>query len=270
MDFKGQTVLITGASAGIGEALATEYARHGASVVLAARRLERLEALAARLSAEGRPVQVVPCDVTREGDLENAVAVAVRRFGKLDIVVANAGFGVAGKLEDISIEDYRRQFETNIFGVLRTVYAALPEIKKSQGTIVLLGSVAGHMALPGASSYAMSKFAVRALAESLYFEMLPHGVGVVLISPGFVESEIRKVDNFGKLQAHAPEPIPAWLRMPAARAAKHIVRASHSRKKEVVVTFHGKVAVFLYRHFPWLFDLARSRGLRSRPEPSKR
>src|SRR5205085_4300965 len=163
-----------------------------------------LEGIAQRIAANGNPIPlVIACDVTRDDDVKGAVAAAVRRWSKLDVVVANAGFGVVGTLESLSVEDYRRQFDTNVFGVLRTIYAALPEIEKAKGNVVIIGSVAGWAASPGASPYAMSKFAVRALADAIRPELRLGGVRVTLISPGFVESNIRRVDNQGRLQAEA-------------------------------------------------------------------
>ncbi|HEX5814554.1 MAG TPA: SDR family NAD(P)-dependent oxidoreductase, partial [Methylomirabilota bacterium] len=147
----------------MGAALAREFARRGADVVLAARRVDRLDALAQDLERRGRRALAVACDVTRDGDVERAVAAARAAFGRLDVVVANAGFGVVGAVERLTLDDYRRQFETNVFGVLRTVRAALPELKRTAGRLAIVGSVSGHVATPGSSPYAMSKFAVRAL-----------------------------------------------------------------------------------------------------------
>ena len=158
-------VFITGASSGIGEALAREWARRGADLALAARRVDRLERLAAELEAQhARRPLVIPCDVTRDGDLERAVARTLEAFGRLDVAVANAGFGVVGPVASLTLEDYRRQFETNVFGVLRTVYATLPALRASRGRLAIIGSVSGYLGMPGTSAYAMSKFAVRALA----------------------------------------------------------------------------------------------------------
>jgi uncharacterized protein len=267
--FAGSAVFITGASSGIGAALSLEFAREGADVVLAARRRDRLESLAAEIGAIGRRALVAPCDVTREGDLERATAAGRAAFGKLDVVVANAGFGVTGLLERLSLDDYRRQLETNVFGVLRTVYATLDDLKKSRGRLVVIGSVSGHVAVAGSSPYSMSKFAVRALAASLGYELAAHGVSVTLISPGFVESEIRQVDNRGVWHAEAPaRPIPAAMVMATPTAARKIVRAVARRRREVVITGFGKAAVLLQRHLPGLLaEIIRRFAIKGRREP---
>lgn len=258
--FHGKTVLITGASSGIGEELAWQLGQAGAQLTLTARRTDRLEALAQRIAASGAPPPLVaPCDVTRDGDLERAVAESTRRWGKLEIVIANAGFGIVGPLRDLALDDYRRQFETNVFGVLRTIYAALPEIEKAGGNVVIVGSVAGWTSAPNGSPYAMSKFAVRALADAITPELSLTNVTVTLISPGFVASDIRRVDNQGTLQAGAPDPIPAWLVMPTEKAARQILRAVARGKGEAIITGHGKILVALERFLPWLARAVKRR-----------
>ena len=238
-------------------------------MALVARRVDRLEALASEIGKTGRRAVVIACDVTRDGDLERAAGQARAALGKLDVVVANAGFGVTGKLETLSLDDYRRQLETNVFGVLRTVYATLDDLKKTRGRLVLIGSVSGHVAVPGSSAYSMSKFAVRGLAASLGHELAPYGVAVTLISPGFVESEISQVDNRGVWRPQAPRrPIPASLVMATPTAARKIVSAVARRRREVVITGFGKAAVVLQRHAPWLLAaVIRRFGIKGRREP---
>jgi short-subunit dehydrogenase len=258
--FHGKAVLITGASSGIGEELAWQIGRAGAHLTLAARRGDALEAVAERLVAAGQPRPLIArCDVTRDGDLEGAVAGSVHRWGKLDVVIANAGFGVVGALKDLSLDDYRRQFETNVFGVLRTIAAALPEIEKTRGNVVIVGSVAGWVASPNASPYAMSKFALRALADAITPELRRDGVTVTLISPGFVASNIRRVDNQGSLHAGAADPIPPWLVMPTDKAVRQILRAVARGRGEAIITAHGKILVAIERFTPWLSRAIRRR-----------
>ena len=222
----------------------------------------------AELTAGGARAFAVRCDVTVDGDAERAVAAARERFGPVDVVVANAGFGVVGPVALLTLDDYRRQFETNVFGVLRTVYAALPDVRRRRGRIAIIGSVSGHIATPGSSPYAMSKFAVRAFADALGHELARSGVSVTLVSPGFVASEIRRVDNRGVLRAETPDSVPKFLVMSTDRAARQIVRAIAHRRREVVVTAHGKFFVFVHRHAPWLTSaVIRKFGVRSRGEP---
>jgi short-subunit dehydrogenase len=250
--FRNKSVLITGASSGIGEELALQLASSGAKLTLAARRKEQLESLAEKIAALGsaRPL-VTPCDVSRDGDLELAVAETVRRHGRLDVVFANAGFGVVGTFKKLSLADYRRQFETNVFGVLRTIYAALPELEKTRGNLVLIGSVSGWVSPPGASPYCMSKFAVRALANSITPELRRAGIRLTLISPGFIASDIRRVDNRGTVHPDAADPVPAWIQMPTPQAARQILRAVARGKREQIITFHGKLFVAIERFLPW-------------------
>lgn len=271
--FQGKAVLITGASSGIGEELAWQLGQAGAQLTLAARRRELLEKLAKRIADAGKLAPlVVQCDVTQDGSLQKAVEDSVRHWGKLDVAIANAGFGVVGPLKRLSVEDYRRQFETNVFGVLRTIYAAFAEIEKSKGNIAIVGSVSGWAATPGASPYNMSKFAVRALANAITPELWLAGVKVTLISPGFVASDIRRVDNQGQFHEGAKDSIPAWLVMPTDKAVRQILRAIAKGKREAIITGHGKALVFLERFMPWVIrafsrKIAAGRGgYRSEPK----
>jgi short-subunit dehydrogenase len=260
--FRDKSVLITGASSGIGEELAWQLAQAGAKLTLCARRRDRLESLAQKIAdAQGatRPV-ILDCDVTRDGELEKAVGEAVRAWRKLDVAIANAGFGVAAPLKKLRTEDYRRQFETNVFGVLRTVYAALPELEKTRGNLAIVGSVAGWVSTPGASPYSMSKFAVRALADAITPELRASGVKVTLLSPGFVTSEIRHIDNRGIVHPQSKDPVPSWLVVSTDKAAAEILRAIAKGKRERVITGHGKVIVAVQRFAPWILRMGASRG----------
>lgn len=248
--FQGSSVFITGASSGIGEALARAFALEGARLALAARRLERLESVRQELIPAAAEVLAVPCDVTSRPSLDAAVAQTAEAFGGIDVAVANAGFGVTGFFQDLSTADFRRQFETNVFGLLDTVYAVLPHVRASKGRLALISSVSGRVGSPASSPYVASKFAVTGLAESIYYDLRADGVSVTCIEPGFVESKIRMTDNAGRFHEDWNDPVPPWLVVPRDRAARAIVSAIYKRKPEAVITGHGKLAVWSARHFP--------------------
>jgi len=263
IDLRGKRILVTGVSAGLGVETARALAAHGAQVVGAARDLSKAEAATAQVrkdaAVNGGGFELVELDLA---DLKSVRACADRLLAKdepFDVVIANAGFGVVGPLKKLSVHDYRRQFETNVFGVLRTIYAALPEIEKTRGNIVIIGSVSGWTASPGASPYSMSKFALRSLANSIAPELRLAGVKVTLISPGFVVSDIRRVDNQGKLHTGAKDPIPAWLVMSTEKAVHQILHAVARGKREAIITGHGKILVALERFMPWVLRAAGRR-----------
>jgi NAD(P)-dependent dehydrogenase (short-subunit alcohol dehydrogenase family) len=273
--FLGKSVLITGASSGIGRTLALQLGAAGAQLTLAARRGDLLATVADEVAAAGaaRPVVSI-CDVAREGEVEQAVGAAVQAYSKLDVVFANAGFGVVGFFERLTLDDYRRQFETNVFGVLRTLKASQSQLVQHRGNAVVIGSVAGYCATPGNSPYCMSKFALRALASAITPEFAQAGVRVTLISPGFVGSNIRKVDNAGHFHPDAAEPIPAWLIYDTEKACRRILRAVAAGRTESIITGHGKLLVAIARFAPWILQLAGRRmaasGRGHRPEANGR
>lgn len=247
-ELKNKVVFITGASSGIGEALACEYAKNGANVVLLARRFELISSLAEKLSEKHQKCIAVKCDVTNDGDLEKAVLEGINNFGKIDIVIANAGFGRPGKLEDLKLNDYKEQFETNVFGVIRTIYATLEELKKSKGSLCITGSVNGIVSIfEGTSAYTMSKFAVRGLIKPLSLELSHHNISVTHIMPGFVKTEFDKNYNENKKEKYE------WLKISAEEASNLIIKAIINKDLEVVLTKHGKIAVWIENYTPFIF-----------------
>jgi short-subunit dehydrogenase len=162
-------------------------------------------------------------------------------------------------MEKLSLEDYRRQFETNVFGVLSTIKATQGDLIASSGCLAIIGSVNGYVAQPGLSAYSMSKFAVHGLADALRHELRPHGVAVVHIVPGFIDTEIRKVDNKGVYHPEARDRVPPRLCMSAEKAARQIADAIFNRQNTRVITGLGKVSVFMQRHIPALLSFFVSR-----------
>jgi NAD(P)-dependent dehydrogenase (short-subunit alcohol dehydrogenase family) len=253
--FLGQTVFVTGASAGIGAALCRRFAAEGADVALLARRKDALETTASAVRALGRRAIPIACDVTRDGDLERAAEAVRNETGRIDVVVANAGIGINGPFANLELDDFRRQFETNVFGVIRTVRATLPDLENSRGRLAIVGSVAPFTIAPGTVNYAMSKAAVAALAQGLEIELAPKGIAVTHIMPGFVESEIRLIDNQGRMREGAKDPAPPFMVMPAEEAAKDMIDGIFRRDPECVITNHGKFGAFIGRHTPRLVSL---------------
>jgi short-subunit dehydrogenase len=252
--FSDTVTFITGASSGIGAALSLEVARQGGDVVLVARRQERLQKFAREIESMGRQALVVPCDVSKDNDLQAAAEKTIDKFGRINYVVANAGFGIAGRFEKLTVEDFRRQFETNVFGVLKTIYATREHLTTSRGCLVIIGSINGYVATPRLSAYSMSKFALHGLAESLWHEFRRQGVGVVLIVPGYVQTEIRQVDKWGVHHPATKDHIPEWLQISCEEAARQIALAMYRRERQRIITGHGKIAVFLQRHCPTLMS----------------
>lgn len=252
--FSGTVTFITGASSGIGAALAHEVARRGGDVVIFARRAEKLQKLAEDITSTGRRALAIPGDVSRDGDLECAVDKTKNEFGRIDYVVANAGFGVAGSFEKLTVDDFRRQFETNVFGVVKTICATKELLIASRGCLGIIGSVNGCIALPRLAAYSMSKFAVHGLADSLRYEFKPYGVDVVLIIPGFVRTEIRSVDKRGVFHPEIKDRVPAWLQISAEKAAEQIASALYRRRRVKIITAYARIAIVFHRHCPRLLS----------------
>jgi short-subunit dehydrogenase len=192
----GQVVIITGASAGIGEETARRLVRGGAKVVLSARRADRLEALARELDSSGTNVLAVAGDVTVAADREKLVTAARAKFGRIDALVNNAGYGTRGPVEMVPVDLIRKNYETNIFSLIALTQLVLPEMRERRdGCIVNIGSVAGKIARPLSSVYDSTKHALEALTDGLRGELKPFGVRVTLIRPGFILTEFVEAAN---------------------------------------------------------------------------
>ena len=210
----GQIVIITGASSGIGAATARRLVRGGARVVIAARRAERLDTLARDLDPTGSRVLVVAGDVTSDADRRKLVEAALKKFGRIDALVNNAGYGTRGPVEIVPIEAIRENFETNVFSLLALTQLVLPAMReRGSGCIVNIGSVAGRIARPLSSIYDATKHALEALTDGLRGEMKPFGVRVTLIRPGFILTEFIDAANkaSGEITANPGPYAPYYL-----------------------------------------------------------
>lgn len=197
MGVAGKTVLITGASSGIGEATALRLAASGASVVLSARRRDRLDMLVARIGAAGGRAVALESDVTRRADMEALARLAMERFGSIDVLINNAGVMPISRLDVYDVDGWDRTIDTNIKGVLYAIAAVLPRMKAQRsGHIVTIASVAGHRINGGSAVYAASKHAVRVISEALRQEVTADGIRATIVSPGATRSELfDKIDD---------------------------------------------------------------------------
>jgi short-subunit dehydrogenase len=255
---RGSRALVTGASGGIGRAIALELARHGSRVVLVARRADALERVAAEIRAAGGASETVAGDITAAGVRRSALDRAQTAFGGLDILVNNAGRGAMGRFDEASPERLRDVFELNFFAAAELIREALPLLKQGNRPIVVnIGSILGHRATPRNSEYCASKFALRGLSESLRPELSRSGVEVLLVSPGTTESEFYE----HALNAAEKPPWPQQEPVSAEHVARAIVRAIQRGKHEIVPSARGRALVWLNRLAPsWVDRLMRRYG----------
>jgi NADP-dependent 3-hydroxy acid dehydrogenase YdfG len=190
-NIKGKVVVITGASSGLGEATARLLSAAGASVVLGARRVDRIQSLADELNAKGGKALALATDVTNHDQVKKLVDSAVQKFGRIDVMINNAGIMPHSPLERLKIDDWNRTIDVNIKGVLYGIAAALPHMKQQKsGHIINVSSVAGHKVTPNGAVYCATKHAVRALSEGLRVEVKPYNIRTTIISPGAVATEL--------------------------------------------------------------------------------
>lgn len=268
LSFRDHTVLITGASSGIGRATALAFARQGARLVLAARREERLKALADELKSQGAQALAVRCDVTRREEVGKLLLRTIDAFSGLDVLINNAGLGLYGPLEKAREEQIRQVFEVNVFGLISVTRAALPLLRESKrgATVVNISSTLGHRGLPHLGVYSATKAAVTSLTESLRAELEPDRIKVIQVSPGLTDTEFGEarlvVDGWER-------EVPPLRPMPASEVGEVIVEACRTGRRDTVLTRAGKMMVYGNRLAPALVDrMARRMVGPPRSKPS--
>lgn len=260
--FSGKVVLLTGASSGIGEAMALQMARSGAKIVLAARRLEQLQAIAEQCQTLGGQAIAVACDVSKREDCERAVKQAVSQFGKLDILINNAGITMWSLFEDIQdLESMRQIMDINYYGAVYCTYFALPHLKQSGGQIVVVSSLTGKTGVPTRTLYAASKHAMAGFFDSLRIELAESGVNVLTTYPGFVATATREKGLDGKGGQVGKSPVREGEIMSAEECAKIILQATAKRKREIVFTMRGKIGMLLKPFLPKLLDRIAAKAI---------
>ncbi len=249
---KDKVTIITGASSGIGKALAAEAHKRGAMVVLAARRKEMLGEITSSWStADYISVQA---DVTREEDCRKLIEAAVEKFGRIDVMINNAGISMRALFEDTDLGVIRKLMDTNFWGTVYCSKYALPYLLKTSGSLVGVSSVAGYKGLPGRTGYSASKFAMHGLLEVIRIENMKKGLHVLIACPGFTASNIRNVALSKDGSSQGETPLDESKLMPAEAVASHICNAIERRKNSLVLTTMGKMTVLLNKFFPKFMD----------------
>ncbi|MDD4192111.1 MAG: SDR family oxidoreductase [Mangrovibacterium sp.] len=250
---KEEVVVITGASSGIGRALACEFAARGYKLAVAARRIDLLEKIREDLA----PAQILVqrTDVSREDECRQLIMAAAERFGRIDILVNNAGISMRALFEDVDLDVLRKLMDVNFWGTVYCTRYALPWLLQTKGSVVGIISIAGYIGLPGRTGYAASKFAIRGFLDTLRIENMKKGLHVLVAAPGFTASEVRKTALTASGAPQGETPRNEAKMMSAEQCARRIVHAVQKRKRQLILTFaEGKLSVFLSKFFPGLID----------------
>ena len=247
---KDKVIIITGASSGIGKALAFECARQGARLVLASR--SAIEDPALRKISEA--ILYVSTDVTQESDCQALIQKAVDKFGRIDVLICNAGISMRALFAEVDLNVIRQLMDTNFWGTVYCTKYALPYLLQSCGSVVGVSSIAGYKGLPGRSGYSASKFAMQGFLEVLRIENLKKGLHVLIACPGFTASNIRNVALSKDGTAQGETPLEESKLMPAEEVAKKIIAAIKQKKHRLILTSQGKMTVLLNKFFPEFMD----------------
>lgn len=250
--FQNKVVVVTGGTEGIGKALVDILMAMGAKVATCGRNQDKLYAL--QLAYSSKPIHVQVADVSRAEECEKFIENTLFTFGRIDILINNAGISMRGLIEDTQLDVIRKVMDVNFFGTVNCTKYALKHLINSQGIIAGISSIAGYRGLPGRSGYSASKFAVQGWLESLKTELYDKNVHVMWVCPGFTSSNIRNAALNEKGDAQGESPMDEDSMMTSNEVAVEILKAIQKRKRTLVLTFTGKRAVFLNRFFPKLTD----------------
>lgn len=257
MDLKNKTVIITGASSGIGKSCAEQFAKRGANLVLGARQYVTLCEIAQDLEQRfGIKAIAVQCDVSKESDCIELINQANNTFNRIDVLVNNAGISMRALFKDLDLLVLRNLMDVNFWGAVYCTKYALPELIKHKGSVVGVSSIAGYRGLPGRTGYSASKFALNGFLESLRVENLKTGLHVMIASPGFTASNIRNVALAKDGTSQGETSMDEAKMMSSDEVAAIIVKGIEQRKRSLIMTSQGKLTVFLNKILPsWLDNL---------------
>ncbi len=250
----GKCVVVTGASSGIGEALAREYAALGAKVVLGARHEDQLQKIVAQIRSCGNEATYAVCDVSKVDDCEKLIAHAVASYGAIDILICNAGISMRALFDDLDLEVLHRLMDVNFWGTVNCVKFALPHIQASRGSIVGVSSVAGLHGLPARTGYSASKYAMTGFLETIRIENLKKGVHVMIACPGFTASNVRFAALTADGSSQGETPRDEDKMMSAMEVAQIIISDTQRRKRLCLMEFDGRATHFVKKFFPALLD----------------
>ncbi|MBS7562874.1 SDR family oxidoreductase [Mucilaginibacter sp. Bleaf8] len=257
MNLKDKIVVITGASSGIGKALAHECASRGANLVLAARQYVNLCDITEKIEKQyGVKALAVQCDVSIEDDCALLIKQAVLTFGRVDVLINNAGISMRALFKDLDLQVIKRLMDVNFWGTVYCTKYAMPELLKSKGTVVGVSSIAGYKGLPGRTGYSASKFAMNGFLDALRVENLKTGVHVLTACPGFTASNIRNTALNKEAKQQGESSLEEDKMMTAEEVAKIITDGIQNRSRTLIMTGQGKLTVTLSKLFPaWLDKL---------------
>jgi len=254
VDLKDKVAIITGSSQGIGKAIAIAFAQKGVKVVLNGRNVDKLSQTKLELFEQGYEVLAVQADVGNYEECENLVEQAVNHYGQIDILINNAGIAMEGSIAETSPEVFENVFHTNIMGVLFPTKVALPHLKKTKGSVVFTGSIAGYMGLPNYSAYSASKMSLTAIVQSLKIELAGTGVHVGINYVGFAENDKDKTYYNAKGELKVMPVRKQFKRMPLEQVAYYFVKGIEQRKYKQTLSVIGVLTRIMQQYFPALFE----------------
>lgn len=257
MELAGKVVVVTGASMGIGEAIAEIFADQGASVVMLSRDASRLEEARARVGHTERTLALT-CDVRHREDIDRAIGLTVHHFQRIDVWVNNAGHGLLDSVAQLNMAACREMFDTNFFGAIGAMQAVIPVMRRQGGgTIINISSVAGHIPIPFHAAYSATKFALNALGKAANVELKKDGIHVLTVCPGYVRTAFGKNAVQGnEMKRVRPQSVRG---ITVERVARATLQGYLKQKREVIVPWTMYVPQKIYQLFPWLVEWAMAK-----------
>lgn len=251
---KDKVIIITGGSSGIGKALAFKFGKEGSKLIISGRDMPKLMAAEKELLAQNIKVVAVVADAASETDNTILISRAYKEYGKIDVLICNAGISMRAMFAEVDLEVLRKVMDINFWGTVYACKYALPYLVQSQGSIVAISSVAGYRGLPARSGYSASKFAIHGFIESLRTELLKKNVHILLACPGFTTSNIRNTALTANGIAQGDSPLDESKIMSAEEVADKIYDATVHRKRDLIMTFSDKLTIFMNKFFGKLMD----------------